>query len=58
MHQVTREDADAVLALGADGLPILEELLSQLVHLQQDGESEKKGYSAGSGMRNNVTKAG
>lgn len=39
-HHVSREHADAVLALGADWLPILEELLSQLVHLRVEDESK------------------
>lgn len=39
-HHVPREDANAVLALGANWLPILEELLSQLVHLKQGSQEE------------------
>lgn len=39
-HHVSCEDADAVLALSANWLPILEELLSQLIHLKRvKGES-------------------
>lgn len=34
-HQVPREDANAVLALSANRLPVLEELLSQLIYLKR-----------------------
>lgn len=34
-HHVPRKDANAVLALSTNWLPILEELLSQLVHLKE-----------------------
>lgn len=34
-HHISCKDANAVLALSANWLPILEELLSQLVHLEQ-----------------------
>ena len=40
-HHVSREHADAVLALGANWLPVLEELLSQLVHLRMEDKSQK-----------------
>lgn len=38
-HQVPSKNANAVLALGTNGLPALEKLLSQLVDLKED---EKK----------------
>lgn len=34
-HQISCKDADTVLTLGANWLSVLEELLSQLVHLKQ-----------------------
>lgn len=42
-HHIPRKDTNAVLALSANWLPVLEELLSQLVHLKEGESSETKG---------------
>lgn len=44
-HHVPCKDTDAVLALSAHRLPILEELLSQLVHLRKEKGGDGGGTS-------------
>lgn len=44
-HHVPGKDAHTVLALGAHRLPILEEFLSQLVHLKESKRVEGRGRS-------------
>lgn len=55
-HHVSSKDANAVLAFSANWLPVLEELLSQLVHLKQWVICERRGQSEAKRIRKDVNK--